>query len=106
MRKPAKPKRGFLDGYKTYKGKRGSPDEWKSTFRQAMSLDEAEEILGGNDPLDILEIKFGATMDAIKKAYRAAAMKYHPDRNPDKKDWAEKMFKKCHAAYVKLGGRA
>ena len=105
-KKQAKPKKGFLDGYKTYKGRHGSPDEWKSTFRQAMSLDEANEILEGEDPLNLFELSYGATMDEIKKAYRAAAMKYHPDRNPNKKEWAEKMFKKCHAAYVKLGGRA
>ena len=102
----AKTKRGFLDGYKTYKGKCGSPGEWKSTFRQAMSLDEAEEILGKNSPYDILGIGANSTLDDIKRAYRAAAMKYHPDRNPDKKEWAEKMFKQAHAAYVKLGGKS
>ena len=32
-----------------------------------------------------------ATEDAIKKAYRRLAMKYHPDRNPDDKDAEERV---------------
>jgi len=71
-----------------------------------MSLDEAEEILGGEDPLAILSLTRTSTMEEIKKAYRKAVMTYHPDRNPGKEEWAERMFKKIHAAYVKLGGKA
>ena len=37
----------------------------------------------------------------IKKAYRALAMKYHPDRNPDNKE-AEDKFKEVQRAYETL----
>ena len=40
-----------------------------------------------------------ATWDEIKAAYRALAMKYHPDRNIGNEEEAERKFKEIHAAY-------
>jgi curved DNA-binding protein len=49
----------------------------------------------------------GVTRDAsdaeIKKAYRKAAMQYHPDRNPGKEKWANEKFKEINEAYGVLG---
>uniref|UniRef100_A0A2C9LUR2 J domain-containing protein n=1 Tax=Biomphalaria glabrata TaxID=6526 RepID=A0A2C9LUR2_BIOGL len=42
-----------------------------------------------------------ATKDEIKKAYRALALKYHPDKNPGDKS-AEQKFKDISAAYSVL----
>jgi molecular chaperone DnaJ len=46
-----------------------------------------------------------ASADDIKKAYREAAFKYHPDRNPGDKA-AEEKFKTISAAYAILGDDA
>jgi DnaJ-class molecular chaperone len=46
----------------------------------------------------ILGLDSLATMDEIKAAYRALAMKYHPDRNPGDKA-AEDKFKEIQTAY-------
>jgi molecular chaperone DnaJ len=54
------------------------------------------------DYYDILGVDRNASSDAIKKAYRKLAMKYHPDRNPDDKK-AEEKFKEATEAYEVLG---
>lgn len=50
---------------------------------------------------DILGVSKTASQDEIKKAYRALALKYHPDRNPDNKE-AEAKFKEASQAYEVL----
>ena len=49
----------------------------------------------------ILEVSRAASGDEIKQAYRALAMKYHPDRNPDDPA-AEDCFKEASEAYAVL----
>ncbi len=53
------------------------------------------------DYYEILGVAKDASQDAIKKAYRKLAMKYHPDRNPDNKQ-AEEKFKEAAEAYSVL----
>ncbi len=50
------------------------------------------------DYYEVLGISKGASADEIKKAYRKAAIKYHPDKNPDDKE-AEDKFKEAAEAY-------
>ena len=49
----------------------------------------------------ILNVSNNADEDQIKQAYRALAMKYHPDKNPDSKT-AEEKFKRISEAYSVL----
>ena len=49
----------------------------------------------------ILEVEKSASGEAIKKAYRKKAMKYHPDRNPGDAE-AELRFKEAAEAYEVL----
>ena len=49
----------------------------------------------------VLELERGASEADIKKAYRRAAQRFHPDRNPDDKS-AEDKFKEAKEAYEVL----
>ena len=53
------------------------------------------------DYYEVLGLQKGASPEDIKKAYRKAAMKYHPDRNPGDKE-AEEKFKEVGEAYEVL----
>jgi molecular chaperone DnaJ len=50
------------------------------------------------DYYDILGVNRDADEEAVKKAYRKLAMKFHPDRNPDSKE-SEDKFKEAKEAY-------
>ena len=53
------------------------------------------------DYYEVLGVQKSASAEEIKKAYRKAAMKYHPDRNPGDKE-AEAKFKEAGEAYEVL----
>ena len=54
------------------------------------------------DYYDTLKIDRGASQEQIKKAYRRAALKHHPDRNKDNVKEAESKFKDIAEAYEVL----
>ena len=67
--------------------------------------------MGGNDDsgesdntrlYQILGIGKTASVAEIKKAYRKLAMKWHPDKNPQQREEAEKKFKEISTAYSVL----
>lgn len=55
-----------------------------------------------SDLYSVLGIPRGASEADIKKAYRKAALQWHPDKNPENKEQAEAMFKKIAKAYEVL----
>ncbi|KAF7706791.1 hypothetical protein HF521_020045 [Silurus meridionalis] len=50
----------------------------------------------------VLGVRKDASPDDIKKAYRKLALKWHPDKNPDNKEEAERRFKEISEAYEVL----
>ena len=53
------------------------------------------------DPYKVLGVSPNASDEEIKKAYRALAKKYHPDRNPGDAEAAKKM-QQVNAAYEQI----
>ncbi|KAK8767892.1 dnaJ homolog subfamily B member 6-B-like [Amblyomma americanum] len=57
---------------------------------------------GADEYYRALEVPRNATQDDIRRAYRRLALRWHPDKNPDNKDDAEKRFKAIAEAYEVL----
>lgn len=54
------------------------------------------------DYYKVLEISRSASENEIKKAYRKLALKWHPDKNPDNLDEANRRFRELSEAYEVL----
>jgi molecular chaperone DnaJ len=54
------------------------------------------------DYYEVLSVSRTASVEEIKAAYRKAALKWHPDRNPENKSEAEIKFRECTEAYSVL----
>jgi molecular chaperone DnaJ len=54
------------------------------------------------DFYEVLGVSKTATVEEIKSSYRKAALKWHPDRNPENKPEAEVKFRECTEAYSVL----
>ncbi|KAH9281455.1 DnaJ -like protein subfamily B member 2 [Echinococcus granulosus] len=67
----------------------------RSPFSLFFSMEEA-------DYYTVLEVDRSADGESIKKAYRKLALKWHPDKNPDNKEEAERQFKLVSEAYEVL----
>src|SRR5205085_7759930 len=54
------------------------------------------------DYYEVLGVSQNATLEEVKSAYRKAALKWHPDRNPEQKETAEAKFREATEAYSVL----
>ena len=61
--------------------------------------------INSDDYYKILGISKDANEDEIRKAYKREALKYHPDKNINNKEVAEKNFKKVNDAYSILSDK-
>eukprot|EP01052_Picozoa_sp_SAG31_P007053 SAG31_NODE_331_length_17518_cov_32.495042_18_plen_260_part_00 len=80
----------------------GSPaSPWHRPLRQLRS---SGALLLAMDPYRVLGVQRGATAEELKRAYRQKAMQFHPDRNPDNREMAERKFKEVTEAYNSVAG--
>ena len=84
--KSDKPKKGFLDGYKTYDDSRGRGNihKWRAAWED-MTGEEAAAVCGNDDPLSIMGFTSFPTMAELAKRFGELMRVNHPDMGGDLK---------------------
>ena len=72
-------------------------------LNEEKSSRHAKEEFGDADShYSLLGVSKSSTDEEVKRAYRRLVIKWHPDKNPDKKRSAEKMSTEINLAYEKI----
>ena len=59
----------------------------EKSFRESKKMTDKDKATAEKldfDPYEVLEVSEGATEDELKTKFRKAALKWHPDKNPDR----------------------
>lgn len=84
-----------VDGY-------GSVSQWRESWEQVMGVEQAQEVLGDDNPLTILGLTKTPTREILKSAYRKKVMEnqdcFRADATPDQQAKAKRII----AAYSML----
>ena len=75
---------------------------WNMWNDNTVSIKDVVSMMQIPDYYQILEVERDATAREIKRAYRKLAKRYHPDKNPERTAFAEKMFREVCNAYDTL----
>ena len=91
-----------------WKQRTGCPAQWTECTigRRGVGPGGGRGMAQGNPNSDDYYEVLGLSRDAdetdVKKAYKKAALRYHPDKNPDDREGAEARFKRVSEAYQVL----
>lgn len=101
-------------GEYAFNGKKPTPEELAAQEKRILEERKAAVARADKEALaalglpenatdyQVLGVAANATYDQIAQAYRNLVIKWHPDRNPDKKDLAAKVFNKIKASFDAL----
>lgn len=81
---------------------RDAGDRKLSQVRYMQPAGRSRGIATYSDPYATLGLQRGASRAEVNAAYRKLAMKWHPDRNQENKEAAEKRFKMIGEAYQSI----
>ena len=76
-----------------------------TTHREPETLHSFQNLPKCGAPREVLGVKRGANDQELKRAFRKKSMIWHPDKNPDKKEVAEKKFMEINTAYQVLSDK-
>ena len=74
-------------------------EEWK---QQKEEEDEAENREELDLCYNVLDLDPNVSFEEVSKRRKKLALKFHPDKNMEKKEWAEGMMKRFNIAYEKI----